>query len=59
MLVVESARVSHLEDKLAKCKSDYANLEATAAEAERLHTEILSVAEAKYTSRVSPLEGEL
>jgi hypothetical protein len=36
------------KNELAKCKSDYANLETVAAEAEQLHAGTLSAMEAKY-----------
>jgi hypothetical protein len=33
----ESAKAMRLKNELAECKSDYANLEAMAAKAKRLH----------------------
>ena len=48
-----------LKNKLTECKSDYANLEAVATEAEWLHAGTLLAMEAKYVSQVSSLEGEL
>jgi hypothetical protein len=57
-LVVESAKARHLKDELAECKSEYANLEAVAAEVEWLHTGTLSTMEAKYMSWVSSLGDE-
>jgi hypothetical protein len=51
--------VRRLKDELAECKSEYANLEVVAAEAERLHAGTLLAMEAKYMSPVSSLEDEL
>ena len=48
-----------LQNELAECKSDYANLEAVATEAKRLHAGTISAIEAKYVSQVSSLEDEL
>ena len=55
----ESAKARCLKDELAECKSDYANLEAMAVEAERLHAETLLAMEAEYVSWVSSFEGDL
>ena len=59
MFTVESAKARRLKNELAECKSNYANLEAMADEAERLHVGTLSAMEAKYVSQVSSLEDEL
>ena len=59
LLIAELAKAGHLKNELVKCKSEYANLEAMDAEAERLHTKTLLAMEAEYVSRVSSLEGEL
>ena len=59
MFIVESAKVRCLKDEVAECKSHYANLEAMAAEAKRLHIETLSAMEEKYVSQVSSLEDQL
>ena len=56
---MESAKARCLKNELAKCKSEYANLEAMATEANRLHAGTLSAMEAKYVSQVSSLEDEL
>jgi len=52
------AKVRRLKNKLTECKSDYANLEAVATEAEWLHAGTLLAMEAKYVSQVSSLEDE-
>jgi hypothetical protein len=59
LFVIESTKARHLKDEVAECKSDYANLEVVAAEAEQLHAETHSAMEVKYVSWVSSLEGEL
>ena len=59
MFAAESAKARCLKDELAECKSEYANLEAMAAEVDRLHARTLSAIEAKYVSRMSSLEDEL
>ena len=59
MFVAESAKARNLKDELAECKSEYANLEAMAAEVDRLHVGTLSAIEAKYVSRMSSLDDEL
>ena len=56
MFVAESAKARCLKNELAECKSDYANLEAVAAEAERLHAGTLLSMEEKYVSQVSSLD---
>ena len=43
LLIAESTKARHLKNELVKCKSNYANLEAVAAKAERLHARTLSV----------------
>ena len=48
-----------LKNKLTECKSDYANLEAVATEAELLHAGTRSAMEAKYVYQVPSLEDEL
>jgi hypothetical protein len=50
VLTVESAKARHLKNGLAKCKSEYMNLDAMATEAEWLHAGTLSAMEAKYMS---------
>ena len=57
MFAVESAKARCLKDELAKCKSDYVNLEVVATEA--LHVGTLSAMEAEYVSQMSSLEDEL
>jgi hypothetical protein len=59
LLTAESAKVRCLRDELPKCKSAYANLEAVAAEANRLHARTLLAMEVKYMSQVPSLEDEL
>ena len=59
MFAVELTKARCLKDELAKCKSDYVNLEVVAAEAEQLHAGTLSAMEAKYMLRMSSLEDEL
>ena len=56
---MESAKPRCLKDELAKCKSEYANLEAMATEADRLHIGTLSAMEVEYVSWMSSLEDEL
>jgi hypothetical protein len=50
VLTVESAKARHLKNELAKCKSEYMNLDAMATEAEWLHAGTLLAMEAKYMS---------
>jgi hypothetical protein len=59
LFVAESAKARRLKVELAKCKSEYANLEAVDAENEWLHAGTLLTMEAKYMSWVSSLEDEL
>ena len=59
MLIAESAKARRLKNKLVECKSNYANLEAMATEAERLHARTRSSMEAQYVSQVLSLEDEL
>ena len=59
MFAAESAKARCLKDELAECKSEYANLEAMAAEDDRLHIGTLSAMEVEYVLRVSSLEDEL
>ena len=56
---MELAKARRLKDELAECKSEHANLEAMAAEADWIHTGTLSTMEVKYVSRMSSLEDEL
>ena len=58
MFIAESAKARRLKNELAKCKSEYANLEAMAAEDDRLHIGTLSAMEVEYVLRVSSLEDE-
>jgi hypothetical protein len=50
LFATELTKARHLKDELAECKSDYANLEAVAVEAEQLHAETHSAMEVKYVS---------
>jgi hypothetical protein len=59
LFTAESAKARCLKDELVECKSEYANLEAVAAKAERLHAGTLSTMEVKYMLRVSSLEDKL
>jgi hypothetical protein len=59
LFVAESAKARRLKDELAKCKSEYANLEVVDTETEWLHTGTLLTMEAKYMSWVSSLEYKL
>ena len=59
MLIVELAKARRLKNKLADCKSNYANIEAVATEAERRHAGTLLAMVEKYVSQVSSLEDQL
>ena len=48
LFAVKMGKVRCLKNELAECKSNYANLEAMATEAEQLHVGTLSAMEAKY-----------
>lgn len=56
---MESAKAKCLHGELAECKSAYAKLEATATEANHLHTGPLSAMVARCVSQVSSFEDEL